>query len=65
MASMNVVPHFQARISPAMIVKTMNLNIRLSRYRRHGLTLSMRRPQAPHTCFSQNWLYPATRSQIR
>ncbi len=31
MASMNVVPHFQARISPAMIVKTMNLNIRLSR----------------------------------
>ena len=56
MASQNVVPHFQASTSPAMIVKTTHLNMRFMRKRRHGLTLSIRRFQAPQTCCSQNWL---------
>ncbi len=56
MASQNVVPHFHASTSPAMIVKTTHLNMRFMRKRRHGLTLSIRRFQAPQTCCSQNWL---------
>ena len=57
MASQNDTPHFQASSRPRIVRPMIHLKVRFIRYRRHGLTLSILRFQAPQTCFSQNWLY--------
>ena len=55
----------QARYDLSDVLTTAKRKTRLIRYRSHGFIRSTRRFQAPQTCSSQNWLYPAECSQIR